>query len=66
MSAKLAVALFVAVLLLIFAAQNYQVVELRFLFWKLQTSRAFMILGVFTLGIAVGALVSNLRRISGG
>ncbi len=65
MKVKLAVAIVLAAFLLIFALQNFQVVELRFLVWKLEMSRALMILGVFGGGVAVGSLVSNIRRIRG-
>ena len=64
MKLKLAVAAFVAFLLVIFTAQNYQVVELRFLFWKLEMSRAVMITALFFGGFSVGLLVSNVRRIT--
>lgn len=62
MNFKLWIALLLALLLVVFAAQNYQVAELRFLFWKLEMSRSILMLGVFLGGIAVGALGSGFRR----
>ena len=66
MNFRLAVALLLASILVVFAVQNYQVVELRFLFWKLEMSRAIMLIGVFIVGSVVGALAANVRRIAGG
>ncbi len=62
MNPKLLAALLVALLLLLFTAQNFQVVEVRFLIWKLEMSRAVLIPAVFVAGIVVGALVASLRR----
>lgn len=64
MNVKLWLALCVALLAVIFAAQNYQVVELRFLFWKVETSRALMIVSLFFGGVLVGWLLSGLRRLT--
>jgi putative membrane protein len=60
MNFKLVTALIVAGLLVVFTAQNYQVVELRFLIWRLEMSRAILIFGVFAAGILSGWLVSSV------
>ncbi len=49
------VALLVVLLLFaVFVAQNAQVVELRFLFWKTQASRSLVLLGTLTVGLIAG------------
>ncbi len=60
MNFKVAVALIVAGLLVVFTAQNYQVVELRFLIWHVEMSRAILIFGVFAAGLLSGWLVSSV------
>ena len=62
MNPKLALALAVAALIVLFTAQNYEVVELRLLFWKLEMSRAIMIFGVLVAGVAVGWLSRGVKR----
>lgn len=49
-------------LVIVFVIQNTQVVEFRFLAWKVSMSRALMFLGTFLVGIAVGWLSRRLRR----
>ncbi len=49
-------------LVIFFVIQNTQVVEFRFLAWKVSMSRALMFLGTFLVGIAVGWLSRRLRR----
>jgi uncharacterized integral membrane protein len=54
---------FILIALVIFLViQNTQVVEFRFLAWKVSMSRALMFLGTFLVGIAVGWLSRRLRR----
>lgn len=48
-------------LIVVFAVQNYEVVELRFLFWTLAMSRALMLFLVFAIGIVLGWLVRGLK-----
>jgi uncharacterized integral membrane protein len=43
-------------LVLIFVIQNTQVVEFRFLAWKVSMSRALLMLGTFIIGAIVGWL----------
>jgi len=49
-------------LVIVFVIQNTQVVEFRFLAWKVSMSRALMFLGTFLMGIAVGWLSRRLRQ----
>jgi uncharacterized integral membrane protein len=53
---RLALIVTVATLLVIFTAQNYEVVELRFLFWKLEMSRAILMFGFLSAGSLIGWL----------
>jgi uncharacterized integral membrane protein len=62
MSWKLWVVLVLLGLLGIFVLQNTQVLAVRFLFWKLEMSRALTLLGVLAVGLAVGWLLSTVRR----
>lgn len=41
-------------LFVVFTAQNAEVVEVRFLLWKLEMSRAIVLIGLFGLGLAIG------------
>jgi uncharacterized integral membrane protein len=50
------------VLVVIFVAQNTQIVEVKFLIWKASMSRALMLLGTFLLGIFVTLLLKIPRR----
>jgi putative membrane protein len=54
MTPKRIVFLVLALLFATFVIQNAQVVEVRFLFWSTQASRALVLLGTFILGLIVG------------
>lgn len=45
-----------------FVAQNANVVEVRFLFWKASASRALVLLGTFACGLIGGWLTGRLGR----
>jgi uncharacterized integral membrane protein len=45
------------VFVLIFVAQNTQVVEFQFLIWSISLSRALMLFGALAIGIAAGWLL---------
>ncbi len=47
---------------LLFILQNIQVVDVRFLFWKLSMSRALMLLGTFGVGVLTGWLAGSLVK----
>jgi putative membrane protein len=46
----------------VFVIQNTQVLEVRFLFWSTQVSRALILAGTFMLGFISGRLWSWIRR----
>jgi uncharacterized integral membrane protein len=54
--------LVVALLFATFVAQNAEVVEVQFLFWKTEASRALVLLGTFAFGVVGGWLSSWLRK----
>jgi len=45
------------VLVVLFIVQNISIVEIRFLFWSLQMSRALFIFFLLAIGIAIGWLL---------
>jgi putative membrane protein len=46
----------------VFVIQNTQVLEVRFLFWSTQVSRALILAGTFMLGFISGRMWSWIRR----
>ncbi|MCG6916006.1 MAG: LapA family protein [Deltaproteobacteria bacterium] len=54
--------IFFALLYAVFVIQNTQMVEVRFLFWSTQISRALVLAGTFILGFVSGRLWSWIRR----
>jgi uncharacterized integral membrane protein len=58
---KLYAAVLLAVVVVLFTAQNVQVVEVRFLFWRLEMSRVLLLLGVFGAGALAGWLAHHRR-----
>jgi uncharacterized integral membrane protein len=62
MTPKRVVILVAALLFATFVAQNAEVVEVEFLFWKTRASRALVLLGTFAVGLVVGWLTGWLRR----
>ena len=54
---KLWLALSLLLLLAIFVLQNTRVVEVRLLFWKVEMSRALMLIVVLAAGLASGWLL---------
>jgi len=59
---KLAVAIALAVLVVIFAIQNAEPVGVEFLIWTWTASRALVLFLVFLAGVAVGWLGRAARR----
>ena len=59
---KLWLVAIVLVVLGVFVLQNTRVVEFRFLFWKLEMSRALMMFAILGIGVALGWLLATLRR----
>lgn len=57
------IAIITAVILIIFAVQNLNLVEIDFLNWSFTTNLAFVLIGVFLLGTLFGrALIRVVRR----
>jgi len=54
MNMKLLITLILIVLATIFIVQNAEVVELRFLFWKMAMSRSLMFVFLVISGITIG------------
>jgi uncharacterized integral membrane protein len=50
--------LVIALLFLIFVAQNTQVVSVKFLFWQADASRVFVLIGAFFIGLVAGSLLT--------
>lgn len=48
-------------LIIVFTVQNYKVVELRFLLWRLEMSRALMFFFVFAGGAVLGWLIRGIK-----
>lgn len=63
MKLKTFVAILFATLIVIFSLQNAEVVDVKFLFWKLSFSSVIVILGSFSMGVLVGVLISIKRKI---
>jgi putative membrane protein len=62
MTAKRVVMIVVGLLFASFVAQNAEVVEVRFLFFKAEASRAIVLLGTFVFGILAGWLTGWMRK----
>jgi putative membrane protein len=58
---KLVATLAVLALVVIFSAQNYEVVQVRFLVWRLEMSRAVLLFLVLAVGLASGWALATLR-----
>jgi len=54
MNYKLIFILFLAALAILFIIQNVAAVEIQFLFWSIQMSRALLIFLLFAIGIIIG------------
>ncbi|HEX6988385.1 MAG TPA: LapA family protein, partial [Bacillota bacterium] len=64
MSFNLLLALLFALLIAIFAAQNAQPVEVRFLSWTWVTSLVLVIVGSAALGVLLAGTLSLVRQVS--
>ena len=62
MTAKRIVLIAIGLLFASFVAQNAEVVEVRFLIFRAEASRAVVLLGTFVFGLAVGWLTAWMRR----
>ena len=61
MSIKRVATIVLGLLYAVFVIQNTQVLEVRFLFWSTQVSRALILAGTFVLGFISGQLWSWIR-----
>ena len=50
------------ILLVIFTAQNYEVVKIQFLMWSFETSRAIIIFATLVIGVLIGWITSLVGR----
>lgn len=50
------------VFLVIFTVQNYEVVEIQFLLWSFETSRAIIIFTTLAIGVLIGWITSLIGR----
>ncbi len=62
MTPKRIVFLVLGILFATFIIQNSDVVQVRFLFWGTQASRALILLGAFILGIIVGWVSGRVTK----
>jgi len=62
MTWKWLIVLFLLLFLVIFATQNYGVVNIRLLMWSFTTSKAIVIFSAFILGALFGWITSFLKR----
>ena len=62
MSIKRVATIVLGLLYAVFVIQNTQVLEVRFLFWSTQVSRALILAGTFMLGFISGRLWSWIRK----
>lgn len=56
------VGIFLLFLVVVFAAQNAEVVTINFLIWEFSMSRAIMIFLLLLIGFLVGRLYKGMRR----
>lgn len=63
MKPRLIVTLVLLLLVLLFAIQNSEIVELEFLFWDLVMPRSVLIFVVLTIGVVTGWFVRSTIRI---
>lgn len=62
MNWKWVVTLILSLFSVIFAAQNYEVVKIRFLFWAFETSRAIIIFSTLLTGIIIGWITTFIKK----
>jgi len=56
------VILILLLFLVIFTAQNYEAVKIKFLLWSFTTSRAIVIFSTLFIGVLIGWISAYLRR----
>ena len=62
MNWKLILVLILFILAVIFTIQNYEVVEINFLFWSFNMSRAIIIFSSILIGLVIGMVISLKKK----
>lgn len=62
MNWKMAVILTLLALVIIFTLQNYEVVQVKFLLWQFEASRAIVLFVTLLIGFIIGLVVSFIKR----
>ena len=64
MKFKISLVILLSLLLVIFALQNTEIVEIKLWFWVVKTPRALLILLSITMGVIIGMVASkcNLKK----
>lgn len=60
MKLKIAISLVCAILVVVFALQNTEIVTIKLWFWEVQTPRALLILLCIVVGVFIGFLAPSL------
>ncbi|MGB2661202.1 MAG: LapA family protein [Candidatus Omnitrophota bacterium] len=60
MNWKIVLVLILLSLLAIFTAQNYDVIEIKFLIWSLKANRALIIFATLCIGVVIGWVISAI------
>jgi uncharacterized integral membrane protein len=61
MNIKMITGIILALIVVIFALQNFQIVKVSFLFWILEMSKSIMIFLLFGLGLITGLILGKLK-----
>ncbi|GEM_PF-1092758 len=64
MSARLITLIILVIIILIYVLYNTQPVEVKFLFWETQVSKALITLGSFLAGIILGLIVAKIDQLN--
>ena len=62
MNWKIVLVMTLLLIVVIFTAQNYEMVEIKFLFWTFASSRAIVLFLTLCIGVAVGWIISFVTR----
>lgn len=62
MNIKLVIAITVLFIFAVFIVQNAQVVMVSFLFWKIEASRAIVLMVTFVMGLFTGWILAQMFR----
>lgn len=62
MNVKLVIAIVVLFVFAVFIVQNAQVVTVSFLFWKIEASRAIVLMATFVFGLLSGWILTQMFR----